>query len=198
MTGPAKCMPRRKKCAAETRDALLAAARQRFLADSYDVVGLRDVAGDAGVDVALVGRYFGSKEELFKEVLRGSDDSKLDIAVAQDDLSEFLVSLLSQKDGDHEREHMERLLIMLRSASSPTAAQIVREAFKGDVLEPLAAAIGGPGAGRKAALAMAVLVGTSFLKTVLALEPVGDEERALFQTELVQLLRYALSPTEPE
>ena len=60
-----------KKSAAATREKLLASARQRFLRESYDNVGLRDIAADAGVDVALVGRYFGSKEQLFTEVLRG-------------------------------------------------------------------------------------------------------------------------------
>lgn len=46
----------RPKNAAVTREAILEAARQRFLLESYDNVGLRDIAGDAGVDVALVGR----------------------------------------------------------------------------------------------------------------------------------------------
>ena len=52
----------RTRNAAATRDSILTAARGRFLADSYEAVGLRDIAGDAGVDVALVGRYFGGKE----------------------------------------------------------------------------------------------------------------------------------------
>ena len=50
--------------AAATQERLLACARRRFLQESYDNVGLREIAGDAGVDVALIARYFGSKEEL--------------------------------------------------------------------------------------------------------------------------------------
>ena len=61
---------RRRKCAMTTRGEILCAARRRFLAESYENVGLRDIAGDVGVDVALVGRYFGSKDALFREVLQ--------------------------------------------------------------------------------------------------------------------------------
>ena len=51
--------PTRQRNAAATREAILRAARARFLSDSYESVGLRDIAGDACVVVALVGRYFG-------------------------------------------------------------------------------------------------------------------------------------------
>lgn len=73
---------RRRKDALTTRAEMLAAARRRFLMESYENVGLRDIARDVGVDVALVSRYFGSKEELFREVLHGSDKAdKFRIAV---------------------------------------------------------------------------------------------------------------------
>jgi AcrR family transcriptional regulator len=36
------------------------AARARFLAEGYQSVTLREVAADAGVDVALISYYFGS------------------------------------------------------------------------------------------------------------------------------------------
>ena len=48
-----------------TKDDILAAARRRFLEHGYDGVTLRAVATDAGVDVALISYYFGSKKGLF-------------------------------------------------------------------------------------------------------------------------------------
>ncbi|MEV4835172.1 helix-turn-helix domain-containing protein [Nonomuraea sp. NPDC049486] len=57
--------PRRRRDAAATRQALLEAARRRFAGDRYEAVSVRDVAADAGVNVALVYRYFGSKAGLF-------------------------------------------------------------------------------------------------------------------------------------
>ncbi|HPM27281.1 MAG TPA: TetR family transcriptional regulator, partial [Methanothrix sp.] len=51
------------------RAGLLAAATERFVREGYDSVSLREIASDAGVDVSLVSRYFGGKDELFAEVL---------------------------------------------------------------------------------------------------------------------------------
>ena len=49
----------RARNAAVTRAALLVAARSRFAELGYDATSLRDIAADAGVDAALVSRYFG-------------------------------------------------------------------------------------------------------------------------------------------
>ena len=55
----------RKRNAEATRAAILEAAKAHFALLGYDVAVLRDIARDAGVDVALVKRYFGGKEALF-------------------------------------------------------------------------------------------------------------------------------------
>ncbi|MFI6205115.1 TetR family transcriptional regulator [Streptomyces sp. NPDC051041] len=55
--------PRRRSAA--TRDAILAAARERFAADGYERATIRAIAGDAGIDPSMVMRYYGSKEGLF-------------------------------------------------------------------------------------------------------------------------------------
>jgi AcrR family transcriptional regulator len=51
-----------------TRARLLDAARIRFLDQGFDATTVREIAGDAGVDPALVMRYFGTKEGLFAEI----------------------------------------------------------------------------------------------------------------------------------
>src|SRR5919206_4532628 len=48
-----------------TRAAIVAAARTAFAKRGYDAVSIRAVAREAGVDPALVHRFYGSKEELF-------------------------------------------------------------------------------------------------------------------------------------
>ena len=50
-----------------TRQRLLEAARIRFARDGYSTTTVRDIAADAGVNVALISRYFGSKEGLFEQ-----------------------------------------------------------------------------------------------------------------------------------
>src|SRR5919197_5552276 len=52
-----------------SRDALLEAARRRFAAAGYDGTTLRSVATEAGVDPGLVSYFFGSKQNLFRQVL---------------------------------------------------------------------------------------------------------------------------------
>ena len=50
-----------------TRASILAAARKLFSRYGYEGASVRDIAADAGVDPALVIRYFGSKDGLFAE-----------------------------------------------------------------------------------------------------------------------------------
>src|SRR3546814_10089362 len=95
---------------------LLAAARERFLRESYDSVGLRYIAGGAGVDVALVGRYFGGKEGLFREVVM--DDKRPNLfrePVDAADLPAFLAQLVIEDEAD-DREHRDRKSTRLNSS----------------------------------------------------------------------------------
>ncbi|ONH28019.1 TetR/AcrR family transcriptional regulator [Pseudofrankia asymbiotica] len=61
--------PARRRDAAATREALLAAAKTLFAERGYEGTRLRDVAAEAGVDVALVARYFGGKHGLHRAAL---------------------------------------------------------------------------------------------------------------------------------
>jgi AcrR family transcriptional regulator len=177
--------------AAVTRDRLLACAGRRFLQESYENVGLRDIAGDAGVDVALVGRYFGSKEQLFREVLR--KDGDWDALAKADDLPALLADLAAESDPTSDAGHIERLLIMLRSASSPQASALIRSAFDEDVLGPLAALLSGPQPQMRAAMAMSVLMGTTIMRTIMKLDVLHQCDSCTFNARLKTLLTSALS-----
>ncbi|MCF3131687.1 TetR/AcrR family transcriptional regulator [Streptomyces olivochromogenes] len=54
----------------DTRGAILEAARRTFAERGYDGSSIRHIATSAGVDPALVHHYFGSKEDLFLEVVK--------------------------------------------------------------------------------------------------------------------------------
>jgi AcrR family transcriptional regulator len=93
-----------------TRARLLSVATIHFQRHTYEGVSLRAIAREAHVDVALIARYFGSKEGLYREVMRrfaasgfvamslGSDRAKAGEAIANwlfsDDLETRLGSLL--------------------------------------------------------------------------------------------------------
>jgi AcrR family transcriptional regulator len=53
-----------------TRSAILASARRRFTETGFDLSSMRGIATEAGVDPALVIRYFGTKERLFVAAVR--------------------------------------------------------------------------------------------------------------------------------
>lgn len=190
MTPPAASITRAKSSAA-TRQAMLDAARACFLQESYENVGLRDIAGAVGVDVALVSRYFGSKEELFRAVLgKGEQEEILPPGLPKEEIPTYLASLFLEQGNDG-NVHVERLLIILRSASSPIASQIVCEALREDVLEPLAEKLGGPRAELRASSSMAVWMGMTIMRTIMSVEPLcrsGDDIEArlrrLFATAL--------------
>lgn len=188
---PAPPTLQRSKSAAATKQAMLDAARSRFLQESYENVGLRDIARDVGVDVALVSRYFGSKEELFRAVL-GADRKEeiLPPDLAEADIPAFLANLFVEQ-GEEGNQHVERLLIMLRSASSPTASSIVRETLGADVLRPFAKKLAGDDAELRASCSMAVWMGMTILRTVMALEPLDGPD---IEQRIRRLFEAALTP----
>src|SRR4051794_14153604 len=82
-TAPGRPPGARRRDAAGTRQLLLDAARRRFAGNGYTATTVRDIADDAGVNVALINRYFTSKEGLFEACLVGAVDD-LDRTVAAD------------------------------------------------------------------------------------------------------------------
>ena len=70
MTPAPKRRGRRPAKAGDTRESILAAARELFLAKGYDATSIRAVALKADVDPALVHHYFDDKADLFAESIR--------------------------------------------------------------------------------------------------------------------------------
>lgn len=195
MTSASTDLPKPKPSAVTTKQAMLDAARGRFLQESYENVGLRDIAGDVGVDVALVSRYFGSKEELFREVLGVGRKEILPPDIRNAEIPGYLAQLFIQQ-GDDGNEHVERLLIILRSASSPAASLIVREALREDVLQPLAEHLGGHRPQLRASTSMAVWMGMTIMRTVMSVEPLCRDDQDIEQ-RLRKLFEAALSEIAP-
>src|SRR3982751_553674 len=64
---------RRVRDAAASRRALLGAAGELFHARGYEGATVREIGERAGVDPALIARYFGGKEGLYLAVLAEED-----------------------------------------------------------------------------------------------------------------------------
>jgi AcrR family transcriptional regulator len=67
--GPSRGLGRRPG-ESRTREKILDAARKRFGDHGYDGATIRAIAGDAGVDPALVHHFYGTKERLFAAAMR--------------------------------------------------------------------------------------------------------------------------------
>lgn len=170
-------IPTRKRDAVATRAAILASAHHRFLRESYDSVGLRDIAGDAGVDVALISRYFGGKEGLFREaLLRDKERGVFLEAHSSDELPDFLTQLVMEDEDDERSRRMEMFIIMLRSASSPRAGEIIRELVHEEVLGPLAEVIGHEHGEMRAHMTLAILMGIGMLRTIMKADKLNTDE----------------------
>jgi AcrR family transcriptional regulator len=184
--------PRRGK--EDTRGAVLAAARARFAAHGYDGTRLRDVAADAGVDVALVSYFFGSKDGLFAaamelptnpahlvEALIGHGTARLG-----EDLLRMFLGLWDDPRASSP------LLALIRSASThERAAELLRGFLEREVLGRLAAAIDAPDPALRAALAGSQLVGLAMARYVVKVEPLASADAdALVAAMAPTLQRY--------
>jgi len=63
--------PKRERNAEQTRARIVRAAEVEFAAKGFDGARLGKIAREAGVQQALIHHYFGDKEGLHREVLRG-------------------------------------------------------------------------------------------------------------------------------
>jgi AcrR family transcriptional regulator len=165
--------------AAETRSAVLEAARARFAAHGYDGTKLRDVAADAGVDVALVSYFFGSKDGLFAAAL-AFGFNPVDVVEELtrervDGLGERLLGrvlqLLDENPGSP-------FLALVRSAATnEQAAELLRGFVQREMLGRVARAIDAPEPELRAALAGSQMVGMIMARYVVRVQPIVECDR---------------------
>jgi AcrR family transcriptional regulator len=161
--------PRRRDAAA-TRSAILASARRAFAQAGYDGAGVREIASGAGVTAMLVNRYFGSKEQLFAEVVA---QTMADPVILTDDfvmaptgeaIARRLVGLSAA-----DQTPLDGFLVMFHSASSQRAAQISREQIEAIHQRAMTSALGGPHAAERAAVILAIVAGVQVMRQMIAL-----------------------------
>jgi AcrR family transcriptional regulator len=156
---------------------VLDAARARFGAHGYEGTKLRDVAADAGVDVALVSYFFGSKDGLFAAAMafpvNPAELVEELLADGVDGIGERLLRRFLQvwDDGDGRSP----LIGLVRSASTnEQAAALVRGFVERELLGRIATAIEAPQPELRAALAGSQMVGLIMARYVVRVEPLAQ------------------------
>ena len=197
MPSPAKTTKRRGRRRGEpvSRDAVLAAAKNRFATEGYEKTTLRAIANDAHVDPSMVLYLFGSKEELFRESLRLIIDPAVLVAAltgGPDDDPDIGTRMVRTYLGIWEApDTASSMRAMLQSATSNSDAH---EAFRGFMQNYVLTAVsgvlgGGEQARLRAMLAASQLVGTALLRYVMQVPPLS----ALSGDEVVRLLAPAVT-----
>jgi AcrR family transcriptional regulator len=161
---------------ANTREAILEAARVGFHDEGYAGATIRGIAARAEVDPALVHHYFGNKRALFVAAM------KLPVDPQQ------IVEMLLQADTEMLGERLVRLFLsiwegtdttpfvgLIRSAmSDEAAARMLGDLLAQEIIGPVAASLGADRPELRATLAGSQMVGLAMLRYILRLEPIAS------------------------
>lgn len=162
-----------------TRDALIEAARRRFAETGYAGTSLRAIAGEAGVDPALVTHFFGSKENLFREVLGWPFDPAVAaerIAGASAEpgrLGERLARFFLET-WDAPTTGPSLLAVLRGALSHHESARLLREFLWQQMFSQLARRLENPPDPFQVQLAASHLIGIAVLRYGLELEPIAS------------------------
>ncbi|MFI6151238.1 TetR family transcriptional regulator [Kitasatospora sp. NPDC051170] len=194
-------MPRgRRPGSPDTKAAVLEVARRRFLAEGYQAVTLRSIAAEAGVDMALISYYFGSKRGLFGAAmaLAVNPAEVIEQVLAGDPATlpqRLLRTLIAVWDNPASGPP---LLAMLRNAVQDEGhGALVREVLQREIVERVAARLDGPGAQRRAAAFGVVVAGVITTRYLVRLEPVASMTADEIVRHVGPSLRLALNGPEP-
>jgi AcrR family transcriptional regulator len=154
----------RPRDANTTRNNILDAARSLFAQTGYDGTNLRQVAELAECNVALISRYFGGKDELFREVVLEGFTLEAIVTDDRDKLGEHLARYILNK---RERGALEPLLALLRSSGNETATAIMQDLLETQFVQPLAAWLGGSKAELRAAMIASIVIGLATTRDIL-------------------------------
>lgn len=177
----------RPRNASATREAILRAAVKRFASESYDDVGMRDLARDVGVDPALIVRYFGSKEELFAEAIKSCDVHDEIMTEPRAMFGERLANEIVFDTASEESN--QKVQILFRSVSSEKAKEIVRKAAVEQFVRPFEAWIDKPDAAIRVRLAAGLLMGMELTKELLGELRLTPEECQELERRLATMLQ---------
>ena len=161
----------------DARQRIVAAATSEFSDLGYDGATMRGIAGRAGVDAALLHHYFGTKADLFGEVIGAP--MRPDLAVAQilsgprGEVGERLVRVLVE--AWDQPDVRRRGTVILRTAIGNRAATPLLAGFVSrELLSRIAASSGGADAELRAALIATQVAGLLLGRYVLRLPALAE------------------------
>ncbi len=169
-----------------TRERLLTEARKLLWSRGYSNVSLREIAQGAGVDVALISRYFGGKRGLFEATLK--DAFVVPSVPDEETLVEIVVEMfVSAPRGG---EMPSTLQLIQTNATDPEVGDSVRAAQSKDMQSKLEEVLKDK---ERAALFMSVLMGFALGEKTLKLDGIAQPGSSAFEAQLRHLMVSALA-----
>jgi AcrR family transcriptional regulator len=180
----------------DTRGEIVAAAARCFARTGYDATSTRQVAAAAGVDPALVRRFFGGKDELFTAVAAaviGPGSAVTAVATGPPDqagerLLRYFLALL----GDV-RQPGPWLGLVRAAVTSEHAAHVLRSFLAEKILGEIATALHADQGNLRAALAASQLVGIAVSRYAVQLPPLATASDDELTDWIAPVLQYYLT-----
>jgi AcrR family transcriptional regulator len=196
-------MPRtgRRPGNSDTREAILAAARQAFAERGYDKASIRQIATSAGVDPALVHHYFGAKDQLFLAAMEAPIDPAKAIeevvSGGLDGIGERLVRMfLTVWDSP---AGVTAAALVRSAASHEWSARMLREFITTQILRRVVDRLGldskeGP---LRASLVASQLMGLILTRYIIKIEPIASTPRETLVAAVAPTIqRYLTGPLD--
>lgn len=190
----------RRKGNPDTREAILAAARDAFAERGFDRASVRGIATSAGVDPALVYHYFATKEDLFLAVVNAPTDPGVFVADAVvgdvDEMGQRLVRTFVRVWGDPKLGPA--LLALVRSGlAHDWSARMLREFVSMQVLRRIMSKLDQPPeeARIRSALVASQMLGLGLTRYMLKVEPLASmDDNAVVALIAPAVQRYLTGP----
>jgi AcrR family transcriptional regulator len=182
----------RPRDAAATKAALLDAATKLFGERGFDRTTVRDIASLAGVNQALLFRYYGSKDALFATVLATQSRELLEDSPAEHLLRNVLLRMMEETP----RREDHPLYAVLRSSHHDSAAEVVRRQLGEEYARALSSLTDAKDAELRGDLVLAWVVGIGVLRSVFGKQPLADADADTVAALVTQAASVLLEHTE--
>lgn len=179
----------RKRDAAATRAAILTAAQGLFAARGYERATVREIAARAGVNQALLFRYFGTKEELFRAAIEDRGRQVLRAGPVDGLLARLLTRAL---EPDSETAQGFWLQAALRSSGHDEGAAAIRRELGDEYVRALSSLTDDPDGELYADLLLAWLLGIGLMRSVHQREPLAGADPAVVAGHVLRAARTLL------
>jgi len=162
-----------------TQARILDGAAQLFLAAGYERTTIRAVASAAGVDAALVMHYFGSKQELFRQVIENAPVPGLSGPPAQ--AAEQILAALADRLANEPTASLTLLRSMLTNPEAASAASAAAARYAAQIAQAIPASDASLRAAIISAITLGVVVSRHLIKS--------DELASADPAQVISLLR---------